>query len=69
MRNYELDHILPIELGGALADPANLYPEAYAGTRGARIKDVAENAGNRAVCSGKTTLAAARAKMLKDWTR
>src|SRR5204863_7060424 len=31
----ELDHLISLELGGAPADPRNLFPEPYAGRRGA----------------------------------
>src|SRR2546423_8550145 len=34
-RLYELDHLVSLELGGAPANPANLWPEPYATRSGA----------------------------------
>jgi hypothetical protein len=28
--SFELDHLVPLELGGAPSDPRNLWPEAHA---------------------------------------
>lgn len=66
-RDYEEDHWLPLELGGAPRDPRNLWPEPWAGPRGAHAKDVVENSLHRAVCSGQMSLADAQAKMIRDW--
>jgi hypothetical protein len=65
---YEEDHLLPLELGGDPRDPRNLWPEPWAGSDGARSKDVEENSLNRAVCGGRLKLADAQAQMLRDWT-
>lgn len=62
---FELDHEIPLELGGAPRDPANLWPEPIAD---ARVKDGRENALHRAICNGTTTLAAAQAEM-RGWHR
>jgi hypothetical protein len=62
----ELDHNIPIELGGALADPRNLWVEP--GTIPNR-KDPVENWLKRQVCSGAMTLAAAQAGIAADWTQ
>lgn len=64
---YEFDHLVPLELGGAPDDTGNLWPEAHAGARGSFVKDREENALHAAVCSGRSTLAAAVAKILRDW--
>lgn len=65
----ELDHLVPLELGGA-NDVANLWPEpsdlpghAYRNT-----KDTVEFALNRAVCLGKVTLSAAQNAIATNWT-
>jgi len=65
---YELDHIIPLEIGGSPTDPANLFPQPYAG-RGAHVKDQEENSLNRAICNGRLTLAEGQAQILRDWTR
>jgi len=60
---YELDHLIPLELGGS-NDASNLWPEAAPGFH---EKDLEENRLRREVCSGEKTLAAAQAEILKDW--
>lgn len=57
---YILDHTMPIELGGAPLDPANMQLQTKAA---AHRKDLVENRLHRAVCSGKITLDEAQAKM------
>lgn len=64
----ELDHLLPLELGGATKDVANLWPEAYAPVPGAHEKDAVEFWLNRQVCANKMTLAEAQREMASDWT-
>lgn len=59
----ELDHLIPLELGGA-NDAANLWPEAG---RVPNSKDRAESTLRIAVCSGKVTLAAAQDAIAADW--
>jgi hypothetical protein len=68
MSDYEEDHFLPLELGGAPSDPGNLWPEPHAGSPNSRSKDTVENAVKKAVCAGDATLAGAQDAMLTDWT-
>lgn len=63
-RLYELDHLIPRELGGA-DDVANLWPQPW---DDARKKDREENRLHRAVCAGTVSLAAAQDQM-RRWTR
>ncbi len=63
---YELDHLIPLELGGA-STPANLWPEPLAGSRGAHRKDELENALREQVCSGAVTLAVAQLAIAANW--
>lgn len=65
--DYEEDHLISLELGGAPNDPRNLWPEPYAGRRGARIKDLVENKLHDEVCSGSLSLAAAQRDIAADW--
>ncbi len=64
---YELDHLIPLELGGAPAAVANLWPEPYASRSGARSKDVVENRLRDEVCAGALTLAAAQHAIASNW--
>ncbi|MEU3374146.1 hypothetical protein ACFYM2_21535 [Streptomyces sp. NPDC006711] len=68
MSDYEEDHLVPLELGGAPKDPANLWPEPHYGSQTAYSKDGVETKLKNAVCDGRTTLSAARAAIRTDWT-
>jgi hypothetical protein len=63
-RQFEFDHLVPRELGGA-DDERNLWPQPLAE---ARTKDLEENRLHRAVCAGTLTLTAAQAQM-RGWGR
>jgi hypothetical protein len=72
--DVELDHLVPLETGGAPADPHNLFPEPggvahYAllvnGVDGSSIaKDSYEGWVKRQICSGKLTLVEGQARFL-----
>lgn len=66
----ELDHLVPLELGGAPNDLANLWPEVSdlpgAGFR--NTKDTVERRLRHAVCTGRITLADAQHAIATDWT-
>ncbi len=65
--NYELDHLISLQLGGAPRDPANLWPEPYGGDTNARQKDVVENYLRRQVCAGLLPLGEAQRLIATDW--
>lgn len=65
--DFELDHLISLEIGGAPADEKNLWPQPYAGTWGARKKDVVERTLNRLTCLGKITLRQAQSAISTDW--
>jgi hypothetical protein len=69
--SYELDHLIPLEAGGAPAAVANLWPEPYAGPGGARHKDVVENYMHRFACDGRDAgeLPALQRAVAADWTQ
>ncbi len=64
--DYEEDHLIPLELGGAPASPLNLWPQPYAGT-GARVKDRLENRLHALVCSGRVGLVVAQRAIAANW--
>jgi len=67
---YEYDHFVPLELGGAVNDPRNLWPEPdYPGRHGFYLnpKDKLETALKRLVCAGRLTLAEAQRQIAGDW--
>jgi hypothetical protein len=61
-RHYTGDHLIPIECGGAPADPLNYWPQPKAE---ALLKDRLENALRRQVISGTVTIERA-AEMMRD---
>ena len=67
--HYELDHLVPLSLGGAAADPRNLWPEPLDPPDGfgAAKKDGLELALWRRVCAHAMTLDAARQAIAHDW--
>jgi hypothetical protein len=64
---YEVDHLISLEIGGADTRP-NLWPESYTGPWNAHDKDRLENALHREVCSDVISLADAQKAISTDWT-
>ena len=62
--DYEADHLIALELGGAPSDPHNLWPEPGSSPN---QKDDVESAANRAVCDGTMPLASAQHQIATDW--
>jgi hypothetical protein len=65
--DYEEDHLISLEIGGAPSAEANLWPEPYNTTDGARVKDVIENKLHDLVCSGTLPLATAQRAIASNW--
>lgn len=65
--DYEEDHLISLEIGGSPDSPANLWPEPYAGTGGARVKDGIENKLHTLVCDGAMPLATAQNLIATNW--
>ncbi len=63
---FEIDHLVPLELGGANT-LANLWPQPYAGAWTAGEKDRLENALHREVCAGQEPLSDAQQEIRADW--
>ena len=63
---YEVDHLIPRELGGADVDK-NLWPQPWEGAWNARMKDRLENRLHRLVCAGELSLTAAQQSIRTDW--
>ncbi|MEA2212384.1 MAG: hypothetical protein QOF83_2332 [Solirubrobacteraceae bacterium] len=64
LRDYEYDHLVSLELGGARNDARNLWPEP-GGTP--NPKDSLENRLHSRVCDGSMTLATAQRTIARDW--
>ncbi len=63
---FEIDHLIPLELGGSNA-LANLWPEAASPAPGFHQKDVVENYLHDKVCSGKLPLQTAQHEIATNW--
>jgi hypothetical protein len=62
----EIDHLVPLELGGTNAR-ANLFPESASPYPGSHEKDQLENALHEKVCSGALSLRRAQREIARDW--
>jgi Protein of unknown function (DUF3761) len=65
--DYEEDHLISLELGGAPSAEANLWPEPYKAPEGARVKDVVENKLHSLVCDHAISLATAQRAIATNW--
>ncbi len=70
MRDYEEDHLIPLELGGAPADLHNLWPEPRQPADGwnADLKDDQEGVLHRLVCDGQLSFVEVQRAIAGDWT-
>lgn len=68
LSDYEEDHFVPLELGGAPKDPENLWPEPHYGDETSSNKDTVENKLKKAVCAGDVSLTDAQNAIMTDWT-
>lgn len=66
LQSVELDHRVPIALGGNTS-VANLWPQPWDGTDGAHVKDVLEARLAAMVCAGQLPLATAQHDIATDW--
>ena len=64
--NYEYDHLISLELGGAPDDLKNLWPEPGASPN---PKDKIENRLHKLVCDGSMTLATAQREIAGNWVK
>jgi cytochrome c-type biogenesis protein CcmH/NrfF len=64
---YELDHIIPLALGGHPRKLDNLELQIWEGENGAKRKDRIEAKLHCLVCSGHVTLAQAQHEIASDW--
>jgi hypothetical protein len=61
---YEEDHLISLELGGAPRDKKNLWPEPH---RSPNEKDLVEGAAHTAVCHNQMDLATVQRRIATDW--
>lgn len=66
-QNYELDHIVPLALGGHPRSLDNLMLQPWEGSDGAKRKDRLEVKLQCLVCTGQVPLADAQREIYRDW--
>jgi hypothetical protein len=66
-QTYELDHIIPLALGGHPRKVENLALQPWEGENGAKRKDRLEVKLQCLVCSNQVTLREAQQEILEDW--
>ncbi len=64
LHDYEEDHLISLELGGAPSDPKNLWPEPGGSPN---PKDKIENLCHKKVCDGEIPLADAQHEIATNW--
>jgi|ERR1039458_4698129 hypothetical protein len=67
MSEYELDHIVPLELGGHPRELRNLTLQPWGGAHGALRKDSLEHRLHSLVCRGELPLNEAQTCIADDW--
>ena len=67
IHDYELDHLIPLELGGCPECQTNLWPQSRTVFPGAAEKDEVEDYLHHQVCSGALPLAEAQREIASDW--
>ena len=64
---YEIDHLVPLELGGSNSI-ANLFPEAASPRPGFHDKDRLENDVHDRACAGRNSYRSMQNRIASDWT-
>lgn len=64
---YELDHFVPLAVGGHPSSEDNLWLQRWDGAWNARVKDRLERRLKVMVCAGEITLHTARTAIQHDW--
>lgn len=67
LKSFEMDHVIPLRLGGHPTDPKNLWPQSRMDVQSAAKKDAIERVLNKLVLSGAVTLADAQTQIATDW--
>jgi hypothetical protein len=65
--DYELDHIIPLAVGGHPRKLSNLMLQPWAGANGAKVKDVLEVKLQHLVCRHRMDLGEAQRCIAEDW--
>ena len=67
-KDYVVDHLISLELGGDPKDITNLWPENSTGMNNSHDKDKVENYLHKQVCTGKMKIEDAQKLISTQWT-
>jgi hypothetical protein len=67
MKHYQMDHLIPLSLGGNPTDPKNIWPQVLVTKWSARRKDYLEQVMHDKVCKGELSLKEAQDVFRTDW--
>lgn len=67
IHHYQMDHLVPIALGGSPTDPKNIWPQLLVSKWSARRKDYLESVLHDKVCKGEITLREAQGMIQTNW--
>ncbi len=65
--NYELDHLITLEVGGDPTSVQNLWPQPGYGTYNFYVKDKLENHLSEQICLGNISLSDAQNAIATNW--
>ena len=66
-RNYEQDHLIPLNIGGNPSDSKNLWPQPRRGDWSSEEKNDLEFVVYKMVCKGEISLREAQQRVASDW--
>ncbi|MGZ8217381.1 hypothetical protein [Methylomagnum sp.] len=67
LKHYQMDHLIPLSLGGHPTDPKNIWPQVLLAKWSARRKDYLEQILHDKVCKGEVSLKDAQDQIRTNW--
>lgn len=67
MKHYQMDHLVPLSLGGSPTEAKNIWPQALISKWSARRKDYLEGILHEKVCKGEISLSQAQEEIRINW--
>lgn len=66
-KHYQMDHLIPLSLGGSPTDAKNIWPQPLISKWSARRKDYVEGILHERVCKGEIGLSQAQEEIRSNW--
>ena len=67
IKHYQMDHLIPLSLGGSPTDAKNIWPQPLISKWSARRKDYLEGILHEKVCKGEISLTQAQDEIRGNW--